>query len=146
MPLYDGPPPQGTNQVIDDILAAQDYGAGFQPSAIQTINGEDVTTYLTQYAAINAIGNVEPHADWNSLMYSPALDIQGYYSIFSGFGSFYPGETISFKLENGTQVGPENFIAVYNSPGPTGPLETGGDFYNFFVRPTFHLELHFHAK
>ena len=24
-------------------------------------------------------------------------------------------------------------MAIYNSPGPTGPLATGGDFYNFFV-------------
>ena len=79
-------------------------------------------------------------------MYSPALDVQGYYSIFAGLGTFFPGETITFVLENGTQVGPENFIAVYNSPGPTGPLETGGDFYNFFVRPWLNLKLHLYAK
>ncbi|KAL9118334.1 MAG: hypothetical protein Q9187_005121 [Circinaria calcarea] len=119
--------------LTDDLSAIQENGASFQLSAIKTINGEDAISYLTQYAAINAFAYVEPHADWNSLMYSPALEIQGYYSVFNGFGSFYPGESVTFVLENGTQVGPENFIAVYNSPGPTGPLETGGDFYNFFV-------------
>jgi hypothetical protein len=36
-------------------------------------------------------------------------------------------------LENGTQVGPTPWLAVYNYPSETGPLETGGDFYNFFV-------------
>ena len=65
-------------------------------------------------------------------MLSAALDIQGIFDVFSGGATFYPGDTITFTLENGTSI-TDNFIAVYNSPGPTGPLETGGDFYNFFV-------------
>lgn len=75
---------------------------------------------------------VEPNADWNQLMFSYAQDIQGVYDVFSGGATFYPGDTISAVLENGT-VYNDTFLAIYNSPGPTGPLETGGDFYNFFV-------------
>lgn len=65
-------------------------------------------------------------------MLSAALDIQGSFDVFSGGATFYPGDTITTVLENGTSF-TENFQAVYNDPGPTGPLETGGDFYNFFV-------------
>jgi hypothetical protein len=65
-------------------------------------------------------------------MLSAALDIQGSFDVFSGGATFYPGDTITTILENGTSF-TQNFQAIYNSPGPTGPLETGGDFYNFFV-------------
>jgi len=65
-------------------------------------------------------------------MLSAAQDIQGFFNVFSGGATFYPGDTITFKLENGTEIS-DDYLAVYNSPGPTGPLETGGDFYNFFV-------------
>jgi hypothetical protein len=47
--------------------------------------------------------------------------------------AFYPGETLTIVLKNTTVVGPTPWLAVYNSIGNTGPLETGGDFYNFFV-------------
>lgn len=88
--------------------------------------------YLTQFAAVNAIGGLEPHADWNQLMSSSALSIQHAYSVFESSTTFYPGENITFKFENGTeQTSP--WRAIYNSPGETGPLATGGDFYNFFV-------------
>lgn len=66
-------------------------------------------------------------------MSSPALDIQDLYSVVEGYTTFYPGENITITFENGTQVGPEPWVAIYNSQGETGPLATGGDFYNFFV-------------
>lgn len=66
-------------------------------------------------------------------MSSSALYIQNYLNIFEGGVTFYPGEDITFTLENGTQLGPDPWIAIYNSQGDTGPLATGGDFYNFFV-------------
>lgn len=65
-------------------------------------------------------------------MLSGAQDVQGYYNSFSGSTLFYPGDSISFTLENGTTV-TDRYLGVYWSQGPTGPLETGGDFYNFFV-------------
>ncbi|CZR66660.1 uncharacterized protein PAC_16561 [Phialocephala subalpina] len=108
------------------------YFTTYQPSAIKTINGVDTTTYLNEFASKNSVGTLEKHADWNQLMLSAALDIQGYFDVFSGGATFYPGATITTVLENGTSYS-DNFQAVYNNPGPTGPLETGGDFYNFFV-------------
>lgn len=66
-------------------------------------------------------------------MQSPALDIQGLYEVFAGGETFYPGDTYTLTFENGTTLGPRPWLALYNSPGDTGPLETGGDFYNFFV-------------
>lgn len=92
-----------------------------------------MTDYLTQFAAVNAIGNLEPNADWNALMSSSANDIQSLYGIFEGYVTFYPGDTIDVLFENGTDTGPLPWLAAYNSPGDTGPLATGGDFYNFFV-------------
>lgn len=65
-------------------------------------------------------------------MLSGAQDVQGYYNSFSGNTLFYPGDNISFTLENGTTI-TDRYLGVYWSQGPTGPLATGGDFYNFFV-------------
>lgn len=97
------------------------------------INDQDIIAYLTQFAAANSVGNLEPNADWNDLMSSFAAYIQDDYSIFESYVEFFPGDTITLGFENGTTAGPEPWVAVYNSPGPTGPLATGGDFYNFFV-------------
>lgn len=79
------------------------------------------------------MGGLEPHADWNMLMQSPALDIQGLFEVLFGSTTFYPGDTYTLTFENGTTLGPQPWLAIYDSPGDTGPLETGGDFYNFFV-------------
>lgn len=117
----------------DDVLEAEGNAISWEPSAIAKINGQDVRAFLEEFAALNSIGTLEPHADWNQLMSSPALDIQNLYSIFEGYTTFYPGENITFTFENGTQLGPEPWVAIYNSQGETGPLATGGDFYNFFV-------------
>lgn len=121
------------DKLKDDILETQGNTASWEPSAIKKINGQNVRSYLEEFAALNAIGTLEPHADWNQLMSSPAVDIQSLYSIFEGYTTFYPGENITFTFENGTQLGPEPWVAIYNSQGETGPLATGGDFYNFFV-------------
>lgn len=119
--------------VTDDVEHLISPSSHFKPSAITTINGQDVTEYLTQFAAANSIGNLEPNADWNDLMSSFASYIQDDYSIFESYVEFYPGDTITLGFENGTRLDPQPWVAVYNSPGPTGPLATGGDFYNFFV-------------
>lgn len=115
---------------VDDLIGER---IGWEPSAIAKINGEDATEYLSQFAALNSIGNLEPHADWNQLMSSPALDVSGSFSIFEGYTTFYPGESIALTFENGTQLNPVPWRAYYNNQEDTGPLATGGDFYNFFV-------------
>ncbi|KAI0965274.1 hypothetical protein F4678DRAFT_339509 [Xylaria arbuscula] len=117
---------------LAEDLFRSDYFTSFQPPAIVSINGIDTVTYLEHFASNNSFGTFEPHADWNQLMQSPVLDILGSFSVFSGGATFYPGDTITWTFENGTSL-TEEFIGIYLSQGPTGPLQTGGDFYNFFV-------------
>ncbi len=107
-------------------------GATWTPSAISKINGQDVLDYLNEFATTNAFGTLEIHADFNQLMTRPAQDIQAIFNTWGGGTTFYPGETLTFILENGTTISTP-WLAVYNNPGETGPLQTGGDFYNFFV-------------
>jgi hypothetical protein len=78
------------------------------------------------------MGNLDPNADWNTLSSSPAQIISGRPDLLHNL-VLYPGDTIEVTLQNGTVYGPKPFGATYIDPGPTGPLETGGDFYNFFV-------------
>jgi hypothetical protein len=82
---------------------------------------------------LNSWGYVEPHAEWNALMSSPTLDIQGGLTTLSGGGSFYPGDNLTFDFENTTSI-ETVWVAIYGElANYTGPLATGGDFYNYFV-------------
>lgn len=65
-------------------------------------------------------------------MYSPAQPTESEAELFRDL-VLYPGDSLLIVFENGTHLGPEPFRALYVNPWPTGPLETGGDFYNFFV-------------
>ena len=80
-----------TECFTDDLIEAIDQGVGWEPSPVSTINGQEVVSFLAQFAVINAPGNIEPHADWNDLMSSAAGDVQGLYSAFEGNTLFYPG-------------------------------------------------------
>jgi hypothetical protein len=87
-----------------------------------------------RYGALNSWGYVEPHAEWNAMMSSPTLDIQGGLTTFSGGGSFYPGDNLTFVFENNTAPLETSWIAIYGEfANYTGPLATGGDFYNYYV-------------
>lgn len=67
-------------------------------------------------------------------MSHPTFDIQGGLTTFSGAGTFYPGENLTFTFENGTDPLETIWLAIYNElANYTGPLATGGDFYNYFV-------------
>jgi hypothetical protein len=113
----------------EDVLAAANEG--YKAFPISKINGLEVVDYLSSLVAPNSDGYVEPHADWNSLMESPARDVQGYLSLFQRL-TLYPGDDLIFTLENGTQV-ESIWLALYTNNYPTGPLTTGGDFFNYFV-------------
>ena len=104
-----------------------------RPSPISSINGEDPTEYLSRFGTMNSLGKLESHAEWNMLMRSGALDSQRQLEVFFGKVTSYPGDTITLTLENGTVLGPQPWRAFYLGPPDTGPLETGGDFYNLFV-------------
>lgn len=117
--------------ITDDLIYSP--AQGYTPSAITSINGTEVNEFLTRYAALNSWGYVEPHAEWNALMSNPTLDIQGGLTTFSGAGTFYPGENLTYQFENGTSL-ETVWLAIYNEVANyTGPLTTGGDFYNYFV-------------
>jgi hypothetical protein len=97
--------------ITDHILESQ--AGGGTPSPVTSINGEDVVDFLTKYASLNAWGYVEPHAEWNALMSNPNLDVQGGLTTFSGGGTFYPGENLTFTLEDGTEY-ETIWVAIYN--------------------------------
>lgn len=105
------------------------------PSAVSTINGEDVIPFLTRFAALNAPGNVEPDAGWNDLMSNAAGDVQGMFSAFEGNSKFYRGENITFNFENGRPTGILPWLAWYSNDIVDNPpsLSTGQDLYSYFV-------------
>ncbi|GKT41583.1 peptidase S41 family protein ustP [Colletotrichum spaethianum] len=109
-------------------------GNGTQISAISHINGEPSVEFLIRFAALNSVGMLEPHADWNQIMGGPVQDVQGAFNIFAGSATFYPGDSLNFTYEDPSLGAVETFwLAIYNNPEFTGPLATGGDFYNYFV-------------
>lgn len=116
--------------VTSQIIAARTQGS--KPSAIKTINGEDAATYLRKFASVNSLGGREASTDWNQLFDMPALAPNGAQSVWEGNVPFYPGDEIRLALENGTEY-LDYWLALYNEPYATGPLTTGGDFYNYFV-------------
>lgn len=117
--------------MLDDVDERRYNGANI--SAIKTINGQPAVDFLTSFAARNSFGTVEPHADWNQLMYSPVQDIMEVTDVFSGGATFYPGDELNITFENGTNDINTYWEAIYTVPYFTGPLTTSGDYYNFFV-------------
>ncbi|KAB8226000.1 hypothetical protein BDV33DRAFT_229150 [Aspergillus novoparasiticus] len=118
--------------ISDDLIANETRSLPWQPSAIRTINGQDVVEYLTQFAAVNSFGKLEPHADWNMLMRSAVLEIQGKREVFHEAAT-YPGDFITFTFENDTTLGPLPWKASFCCHGGNAPLQTEDDFYDFFV-------------
>jgi hypothetical protein len=115
--------------IADDLLLSRVQGT--TPSPIAKINGRDVIEVLTEFAALNSDGFLEPHADWNSLMDSPAQFVSGDLSIFQS-GTFYPGHELNATFKDGSSR--DTFwLSVFNELDDTGPLTTAGDFYNYFV-------------
>lgn len=114
----------------DDIVSSR--LEGWKPSPITHINGKSTVEFLSTFAGRNSNGYLEPHADWNSLMDSPAADIQGRVSDFMN-AIFYEGEKLSFTLANNSPPVETRWQAVYTHRGRTGPLSNAGDFFNYFV-------------
>ena len=108
----------------------------YKASPVTHINGIDVIEYLESFAEQNSQGFLEPNADWNGIMDSPAMDIQGFSSTFQS-AKLYPGnealsDALNFTLKNGTVV-ESVWWALCVGCRETGPITTGGDFYNYFV-------------
>ncbi|KAK4895057.1 hypothetical protein LTR27_006924 [Elasticomyces elasticus] len=124
---------QAPGVYIYDELVECRANASCVPSPITTINTVPVVDYLSAFARNNSFGMVEPHADWNQLFVTPAQLITGSANAFSGGATFYPGDEMILKFGDNRPAQNYSWLAFYNSPGYTGPLATGGDFYNFFV-------------
>ena len=70
--------------------------------------------YLTEFASKQSYGMVEPNADWNQLMFTPAQNITGSANAFSGGATFYPGDYMILEFADGTTLN-ESWLAIYNS-------------------------------
>ncbi len=121
--------------IPDDLIEAAQNTVTWTPSAVSSINGRDPTEYLTQFAATNAGGTIEPNADWNQLMSNPVGDVLNLLSAFEGSTIFYPGANISFVFENGTTYDDLPWLAGYsdNFDADTPALSSGQDLYDYFV-------------
>ncbi|KAI4608971.1 hypothetical protein J4E80_008716 [Alternaria sp. BMP 0032] len=126
--------PDGTSlpklYLTNDLVRSRDESG--TPTAIATINEMDAVEYVTRLASINAVGGIEPNADWNQLFYTPASAIQGFGGIWDSGVRFYPGDEIALVMEDGTEY-LDYWLALWKEPYETGPLTTGGDLYNYFV-------------
>ena len=121
------------NSVSDDLNSAQEANGQWNASAIATIDGQDVTDFLTQFAASNSLGYSNPDADWNNLMDSPAQDIQYLNNALDGSSPFYPGDVFSIIFENGSTIASTNWIAVLNNDDFDLSINSSQDFYENFV-------------
>jgi hypothetical protein len=115
--------------LVDDVMEAR--FEDWVPSPVEKINDVDIVEYLTKFGELNSDGYLEPHADWNAMMDSPAQDIQGGLSVFQR-AMFYPGDGLNFTFANGSLL-QTYWWSLYNTYESTGPLTTAGDFYNYFV-------------
>lgn len=116
----------------DDIIEAQNSSWTLPISPIVEINGRPVLEFLTEFAAENAQGGLEPHADWNKLMWSPAVDIIDGKTDFTLGLTLYPGDEFNVVFANKSTL--DSFwLAIYDYAYDTGPLTTGGDMFNYFV-------------
>ncbi|KAI4091090.1 MAG: hypothetical protein LQ344_004318 [Seirophora lacunosa] len=120
----------------DDLLEAQYDEADWTPSAVVEINNIEASKFLKDFAAANVQGYIEPHADWNNLMSSAASDVQFILSTFEGSSILYPGASIRFKFENGTDSGDLPWLAQFSmfaEPSDAPLITTGEELYNWYV-------------
>ena len=106
--------------------------SSFTPSALTSIDGEDVYTFLEAEAQGNFLQ--DPDAAYNILFYSPAFEAAapGWKGFFAGSGRqgyVYPGATTTFAFENGTTFVYENTASV---KGDFSGVTDGNSFYQVF--------------
>ena len=125
-----------TTDMADDIIESQYDEADWRPSAVVEINGIEASKFLEDFAASNVQGYIEPNADWNNLMSSAASDVQNFLSTFEGSSIFYPGDTITFKFENGSDSGELPWLAQFSpfsDPADAPLITTGQELYDWYI-------------
>lgn len=106
--------------------------SSFVPSALVTIDGEDVYKFIENYSQLGAIN--DPDALYNSMFFSPGFGAasagwQGYFAGSGRFAWIYPGATTTISYENSTTTVYENSARVIgNFTGVTD----GESFYQTF--------------
>ena len=105
----------------------------FVASAVTSINNENVTDFLSRFASLNVFGNRDSNTDYNTLMFSPAGDIQDFHTGFQGSSPFYYGDIIDFGFENGTSTGALDWVAIPTNPEDRPAIKDGDDFYTYYV-------------
>ena len=121
------------NWLLDDLIESQNESVSWSPSPITAINGIETVKFLSEFAATNAPGTLEPHADWNQLMSSAVGDVTGFLSVFESAAIFYPGENVTFLFGNGSIQPDLPWLATYVSLNDASVVSNGEDFYTLFV-------------
>ena len=116
--------------LTDDVAAS--LNSTFTPSALTTIDGEDVYSFLEAEAQGNFLQ--DPDAAYNILFYSPAFEAAapGWRGFFAGSGRqryIYPGANTTISFENGTTTIYENTASVI---GDFSGVTDGNSFYQVF--------------
>ncbi|KAM3079675.1 hypothetical protein ACMFMG_006088 [Clarireedia jacksonii] len=89
--------------------------AAFIPSAVTTVNGQDINTYLQRTAqTLSSYG--DPDSTYNTLFFSLPFTVAGIYSTFE-FGQIFgfDSDSNNYTFENGTTSSFDN-VAIANIP------------------------------
>lgn len=121
-----------SSPLLDHLINVQTDPHRGKASRITKINDEEVNEWLTAFATRNSFGLLEANADWNALMTNPAAEIQQVATAFTGGSTFYPGDSLKFTLQNGTEIKTQ-WLALANIPFNAPQINSSQDFYDFFV-------------
>jgi hypothetical protein len=114
---------------IPKIYARQDFNksrATYTPSAVKSINDEDVVQFLAKEAELSNYH--DPDTRWNAMFYMQAAESSGYFTN----PRFYPGPTTKVSYENGTEQTYLN-AAIVVDPSAWSQIEDGETFYMTYV-------------
>ncbi|KAK0122059.1 hypothetical protein ONS95_010323 [Cadophora gregata] len=118
-----------------ELVATSSATLSWSPSPVTDIDGQSAEAFLADYARNHATGTIEPHADYNSVLFNAAryLGNNLVQSTPLGLGFDYLGhDTMNLTFANGTSTsGNWTSIAQQNLTGVT----SGEDLYQAFVAP-----------
>ncbi|KAF2496952.1 peptidase S41 family protein-like protein [Lophium mytilinum] len=120
---------------IPKLYAIQDFNktnagnAGFTPSAVTKINGEDAVTFIGKEAPLSTYH--DPDTRWNAMFYMQAAESYGYFTN----PRYYPGPTTNVTFENGTEHSYINAAVVLDTSA-WSYIEDGKTFYENYIAPS----------
>ncbi|KAF2179813.1 hypothetical protein K469DRAFT_693702 [Zopfia rhizophila CBS 207.26] len=111
------------------IWAVQDFNktnAGFTPSAVSKIDGEDAVQFLQEESLLNAYH--DPDTRYNAMFYMQPAESYGYFTN----PRYYPGPTLNMTFENGTEHTYINAAVILDS-SVWSYVSDGESFYDTFI-------------